>query len=220
MACNRPSAVGGTEADNPIAALVEALTDTDARVRKTAAQTLGKFGPAAREALDPLNVALEDVNRDVQKEMKLGQSMQIGPYTLLLQTFDTKPEQNYTAERLVMEVLRDNKPLMMLYPEKRRFPTNEENGTMVAIFSSLREDIYVVYAGQDPDDKLPVIHAFLNPLVKWIWLGGVFVVLGTLLALLPNRREALVLAAVPESVTTSPAGTRLQPAATLREGHD
>jgi cytochrome c-type biogenesis protein CcmF len=159
-------------------------------------------------------------NQEAQKTMNLGDSLQLGPYTLVLQSSSAEAEKNYSAERMVIEVLKNNKQLMMLYPEKRRFPTNEENGTMVAIFSSLREDIYVVYAGQDPDEKLPVIHAFLNPLVKWIWLGGVFVVLGTLLALLPNRREALVLAAVPESATTSPAGTRLQPAATLREGHD
>ena len=52
---------------------------------------------------------------------------------------------------------------------------------MVAISSTLREDLYVVYAGTNPDTNLPVIHAYLNPLVKWIWLGGVVVVLGTIL---------------------------------------
>jgi cytochrome c biogenesis factor len=57
-------------------------------------------------------------NHDTQKEIKLGQTMQIGPYTLLLRSFDTKPEKNYTAERMIVEVLRDNKPLMMLYREK------------------------------------------------------------------------------------------------------
>ena len=44
---------------------------------------------------------------------------------------------------------------------------------MVAISSTLKEDLYVVYAGTNPDTNLPVIHAYLNPLVKWIWLGGV-----------------------------------------------
>ncbi len=43
---------------------------------------------------------------------------------------------------------------------------------MVAIASTLREDLYVVYAGTNPDTNLPVIHAYLNPLVKWIWFGG------------------------------------------------
>jgi cytochrome c-type biogenesis protein CcmF len=158
-------------------------------------------------------------NRDTQKEMQLGQTMQIGPYTLLLQSFDTKPEKNYTAERMIVEVLRDNKPLMMLYPEKRKFSTTDQNGTMVAIYSTLKEDLYVVFAGMSPDTQLPVMHAYLNPLVKWIWLGGVFVVFGTIVALLPNRRAVLVLAGAPQ-----PAGQALPhgltPSVTLREGHD
>jgi hypothetical protein len=41
-----------------------------------------------------------------------------------------------------------------------------------------------------------VIHAYLNPLVKWIWLGGAVVVFGTILALLPNRQAVMVLSTV------------------------
>jgi len=158
-------------------------------------------------------------NRDLQKDMRQGDSMQIGPYTLVLQGFDTKPEKNYTAQQLLVEVLRDKKPIMMLYPEKRRFETTTENGTMVAIYSTLKEDLYVVYAGNSPETELPVVHAYLNPLVKWIWLGGAVVVLGTLVALLPNRRAVLVLAGVQQPVA-QPMAHGLAPSATMREGHD
>ena len=58
-------------------------------------------------------------NKDVQKEMQPGSTMTIGRYTLLLQSMDTKPEPNYTSERLIVEVMKDSKPLMMLYPERR-----------------------------------------------------------------------------------------------------
>jgi hypothetical protein len=64
---------------------------------------------------------------------------------------------------------------------------------MVAIYSTLKEDLYVVYAGRSPDTKQPVIHAYLNPLVKWIWLGGAIVVMGTLLALVPNQQPSFAL---------------------------
>ncbi len=158
-------------------------------------------------------------NKDVQKSMNLGDSLQIGPYKLILQSGDTKAEANYTAQRMILEVLKNDKQMMMLYPEKRNFQANQESGTMVSIYSSLREDLYVVYAGQDPDTGIPVIHAYLNPLVKWVWLGGVIVVFGTLLALMPNRRVALSLAAVPESSPSAVAQV-LQPSITLREGHD
>jgi cytochrome c-type biogenesis protein CcmF len=158
-------------------------------------------------------------NKDVQKELEPGQSMQIGKYSLLLQNLDVKPEANFTGNRLIVEVFENGKPLMMLYPERRVFETNQETGTMVAIYSTLREDLYVVYAGQSPGNNLPVIHAYLNPLVKWIWFGGVIVVFGTIVALMPNRREVLVLSAAKQSAA-APIGPELVPNVTLREGHD
>jgi len=159
-------------------------------------------------------------NKDVQKDMQVGSTLQIGRYTLHLQGFDRKPEKNYTAERLLVEVMRDNKPMMMLYPERRFFQANEQSGTMVAIYSTLREDLYVVYAGQSPDTQMPVIHAYLNPLVKWIWLGGVIVVLGTIVTLLPNRRAVLALAGAPQPAPSRALTQTLAPSVTLREGHD
>jgi cytochrome c-type biogenesis protein CcmF len=160
-------------------------------------------------------------NKDVQKIMNLGDSMKLGPYTLILQSTDTKAEKNYTAQRMIVEVLKDNKQIMLMYPEKRQFQGNDQAaGTMVAIYSTLREDLYVVYAGMDPDTNLPVIHAFLNPLVKWIWLGGVWVVLGTILALMPNRRASLVLAGAPQAELAPSTAVPLAVRPTLREGHD
>ena len=78
----------------------------------------------------------------------------------------------------------------------------------------------MVYAGLSPETQVPVIHAFLNPLVKWIWLGGLVVVLGTLVTLLPNRRAVLALAPVQEPAPAPSLGRALAPSATLREGHD
>jgi len=152
-------------------------------------------------------------NKDKQMEMAPGSRMQLGPYTLVCQTFTSRPEQNYTAERATIEVLRASKSVMMLYPERRFYPANEQAGTMVAIYSTLKQDLYVVYAGRSPENDQPVIHAYLNPLVKWIWLGGVIVVLGTALALLPNRQAVLVVRAaaqpLPTSATPQPARARV-----------
>ena len=162
-------------------------------------------------------------NQDVQKEMKLGSTLQIARYNLLLQSFESRPEKNYTAERMIIEVSENNKPKMMLYPERRFFPTNEQSGTMVAIYSTLRDDLYVVYSGQSPDGQTPVIHAYLNPLVKWIWLGGAIVVMGTLVALLPNRRTVLALASVPATagaLSPTMAASHSSSGVALKEGHD
>src|SRR6202008_2960288 len=115
------------------------------------------------------------------------------------QNYDSTQAPNYTAERATIDVEKNGRSVMMLYPTRRFYPSNQESGPMVAIASTLREDLYVVYAGTNPDTNLPVIHAYLNPLVKWIWLGGVVVVLGTILALIPNRQAVLVVSPAMES---------------------
>jgi len=132
-------------------------------------------------------------NQDKQMEMPVGAQMDIGPYHLTHQAFDTTQETNYSTEKATIAVDRDGQQMIMLYPEHRFYPSNQESGTMVAIYSTLKEDLYVVYAGRSPDTNQPVIHAYLNPLVKWIWLGGAIVILGTLLALMPNQQPSFAL---------------------------
>jgi len=145
-----------------------------------------------------IGIAGQAFNKDIQKEMGAGQTLSIGPYTILCQNFDQVANNNYQSERATLEVFRNGRSEMMLYPERRLFLASQVTETMVAIETSPLRDLYVVYAGRSPDSGKPVIHAYLNPLVKWIWFGGIVVVLGTILAMLPNRRAALVLKAASE----------------------
>jgi len=167
-----------------------------------------------------IGLAGQAFNKEVEKELPIGSTIGIGNYELLLQSMDRKQEKNYVADRMIVEVIKDQKPVMMLYPERRNFPANQESGTMVAIYSTLKEDLYVVYAGMNPQTNLPTVHAFINPLVKWVWWGGMVVVMGTIVALVPNRAAVVVLARteVP-SVARELSGMRPSQV-TLREGHD
>jgi cytochrome c-type biogenesis protein CcmF len=145
-----------------------------------------------------IGIAGSAFNKDVQMDMAPGQSLSIGPYTILCQNFDQVANDNYQSERATLEVFRNGRSEMMLYPQRRFYLSSQVTETMVAVQSSPLRDLYVVYAGRNPDTQKPVIHAYLNPLVKWIWFGGITVVLGTILAMLPNRRAALVLKPVQE----------------------
>ena len=132
-------------------------------------------------------------NQDIQKEMGIGDAISLGPYQILCQNFDQPSTSNYTSDRATLEIFRNGKSEMMLYPEHRTYLASRVSETIVAVESTPLRDLYLVYAGQSPETGRPVIHAYLNPLVKWIWFGGIVVVLGTGLAMLPNRRSALVL---------------------------
>jgi len=68
----------------------------------------------------------------------------------------------------------------------------------VAIRHGLFDDLYVIYAGKNPDTGHPIIKAFVNPLVSFVWIGVMVLVFGTSLALVPNA--AAVKAPVPTAV--------------------
>jgi cytochrome c-type biogenesis protein CcmF len=173
-----------------------------------------------------IGIAGQAFNQDKQMDMNAGSVLTLGPYRLYLQNYDSTQEPNYSAERATLDVEKDGRSVMMLYPTRRFYPSNQESGTMVAISSTLREDLYVVYAGTNPDTNLPVIHAYLNPLVKWIWLGGAIVVFGTILALLPNRQAVMVLspapagAAAPVPGSAQPAHISFSARSQLPDRHD
>ena len=81
-------------------------------------------------------------------------------------------------------------------PEKRFYKKPKQPTTEVANRSTLREDLYVVLGAYDPQSKLVTILAYVNPLVTWIWLGGLILALGTAVAVWPAtiEREARVVA--------------------------
>ncbi len=152
-------------------------------------------------------------NQDRQDDLPPGSKMQIGPYTLVAQTLTSEPGPNYTAEQATIEVFRNGRSTLMLYPARRFYTASQVTETMVAIYSTLRHDLYVVYAGRNPETDQPVIHAYLNPLVKWIWLGGVVVLLGTILAMLPGAGPTWM---KPAGTGGAAAAAALTPAGTAR----
>ena len=61
-----------------------------------------------------------------------------------------------------------------------------EPSTEVAIRSDVREDVYVVYAGSVNGTEEAVYRITINPLVWWVWYGGMVLVIGGLVAMWPG----------------------------------
>jgi cytochrome c-type biogenesis protein CcmF len=56
----------------------------------------------------------------------------------------------------------------------------------VGIRSTLQEDLYIVYAGSVNASEEAVYRFTLNPLVLWVWIGGVVLVIGGLITMWPG----------------------------------
>jgi cytochrome c-type biogenesis protein CcmF len=137
-------------------------------------------------------------NQDKEQELGYGDRMQIGPYTLICRSYTQDDRPNYSSEWAILDVQKNGKQIRTMYPERRFYKASEQTATIVANYSTIREDLYLVYAGQNPDTHRPIIKAHLNPLVSWIWSGAHILLIGTIIALFPSVKAAKMAATAPE----------------------
>jgi cytochrome c-type biogenesis protein CcmF len=108
---------------------------------------------------------------------------------------------NRFVSAATVEVLRDGVSIGRIKSEKRQYFTcsapvepcpNQmmkrafEPSTEAGIRSDLREDIYVVFAGSVEGTEEAVYRFTLNPLVWWLWFGGIILVAGGVVTLWPS----------------------------------
>ena len=136
-------------------------------------------------------------NKSIESEMGLHDKMSVGPYTLECTGFTQDSNLNYNSEFAMLNVYKDGKKVFAMAPEKRVYLVSQQPETMVAIHSEPEWDLYVVYEGTNPTTGQPIIKAFLNPLVGWIWFGLVVMVMGTFVALVPSLSPATASLRVP-----------------------
>ena len=143
-------------------------------------------------------------NTNQEQEMGLNDKLIIGPYTLVQVGATQDSNANFNSEYAMLDVYRDGKKQFQMTPEKRVYLASDQPQTMVAIHSIPSWDLYVVYEGTNPSTNQPIIKAFLNPLVGWIWAGVVILIFGTFVALVPSLSPATASLRVP---ATRPAPT-------------
>ncbi|MEO6120449.1 MAG: cytochrome c-type biogenesis CcmF C-terminal domain-containing protein [Terriglobales bacterium] len=143
-------------------------------------------------------------NQTNERELGFQESMSLGPYTLVCQKYTQDDYPNYSTELAIIDVFKNGKHITQLYPERRFYKANQQSSTMVANYSTIREDIYLVYAGKNIDSDKPIIKAHLNPLVSWIWVGVIIIVIGTFIALVPNLPAALAKPRAPLAEAAKP----------------
>ncbi|CAN5774844.1 heme lyase CcmF/NrfE family subunit [soil metagenome] len=139
-------------------------------------------------------------NQSREQEMGFGDTLQLGPFKLVCQSFTQDSNPNFDTEYALLDVYKGGKKLTQLAPEKRFYIASQTSSTMVALRSTLANDLYVIYEGKNPDTDKPIIKVFLNPLMNWIWIGVLIVVAGTFLALVPNLGRVAVPARAPVEV--------------------
>jgi cytochrome c-type biogenesis protein CcmF len=129
-------------------------------------------------------------NIDQKAELMVGQSTQIGHYTLKVDKVDAGANPNYRWTRLDLAVSKDGQDLGSMHPERRFYTAGRgQQDTEVAIRHRLNEDLYVNFRTAEDDDKRVVLDTHVNPLTTWVWMGYFVILFGTLICLTPPKNR-------------------------------
>jgi len=124
----------------------------------------------------------------VQREVALapGQSLDLGRYALHFERLDAVQGPNYSADRAHVSVLRGDRVLTVLVPEKRRYASGGQVMTEAGIRPGLFGDVYVAL-GEPLGNGAWAVRAHVKPFVRWIWLGAALMALGGLVTATDRR---------------------------------
>lgn len=114
-----------------------------------------------------------------------GESFTIGPYTLTYQDFGASTAANKDIVAATLGVSENGQSLGTILPTRFFYHSSDQPVTEAAIRTSLRDDLYILLAGWEPQGGSVTLKMFVNPLVVWIWIGGFFLLLGTLVSTWP-----------------------------------
>jgi cytochrome c-type biogenesis protein CcmF len=127
-----------------------------------------------------------------QARLRPGESVNVAEYRLTFNGLRERQEPGVQILEAQLAVEADRELVGSLVTDKRFYRGFERQpSTGVGIRTSPGDDLYIVLAGWDPDGSASFL-VFVNPLVIWIWLGGIVGVAGTLVALWPEPRPRLV----------------------------
>ncbi|TYL48470.1 heme lyase CcmF/NrfE family subunit [Marinomonas sp. IMCC 4694] len=93
---------------------------------------------------------------------------------------------NYVSSKAHFTAFQAGDAVAVLHPEKRFFTTRQQVMTEAALDAGFTRDLYVSL-GERIDDTAWSVRIYVKSFVRWIWLGGLLMMAGGLLAALDKR---------------------------------
>jgi len=117
-----------------------------------------------------------------------GESIALGRFALRFEGLRTTEQPSHARVEARFRVTNDGHDLGLLSPALKYFPTQQSPLGRAVLRMGWKDDLYVILSGLSPlREGQATVKVMVRPLIGWIWIGGLVMVLGTLLALWPLR---------------------------------
>jgi cytochrome c-type biogenesis protein CcmF len=124
-----------------------------------------------------------------ESTLRRGEAAELAGYRIRFDGLSATEESNHLKVAGTFTVQNHAAPFV-LHPSKKFYPQEQSPIAGVEYRLGLREDVYLVLGDFARDGSQATVKVQVNRLVSWIWLGGLVLTLGTVLAILPERRAA------------------------------
>jgi cytochrome c-type biogenesis protein CcmF len=128
--------------------------------------------------------SMYSTEKDVRLET--GGHYDVAGYTFTFKQIEQHTGENFKATRAVVDISKEGKHFITLNPEKRDYGRDTMPMTEAGIDGRLFRDLFIAL-GEPLGKNAWSFRIYHKPFVRWIWLGGIFMVLGGLLAGLDKR---------------------------------
>ncbi len=115
-----------------------------------------------------------------------GDSAKLGNYEFKYTDVLQKPEKNYLAFIVRFQVYQHGKMMGIIDGEKRYYTISKTLMTDAGIDSNLFRDLYISL-GEELDNDQWAVKIQYKPFVRWIWLGGIIIFIGAMLAVFDRQ---------------------------------
>ena len=117
------------------------------------------------------------------RNVEVGESFYLKSYQIVFKGIDYSVEKNFKRVSGSFEVMRNNKSIGILFPEKRLYPSRNEVTTEASIKPTVFNDFYMVL-GNKLDENAWVVRTYIKPFISFIWVGVILISIGAGLSLL------------------------------------
>jgi cytochrome c-type biogenesis protein CcmF len=131
----------------------------------------------------------------IEKDVRLakGKETDLAGYTFGFDGAKATEGPNYQAQTGAVSIEHEGSLVARLAPEKRFYPSQRNVFTESAVDAGLMRDLYVSL-GEGFDDGSWSLRLYVKPMIRFIWLGGILMFFGGILAV-SDRRYRLAMAA-------------------------
>ena len=128
----------------------------------------------------------------LEREVTLtpGQSVTVGGYTARFDQVWGRQEAQRTTIGADVTLLRGSKVVGHLEPTQHFYQSSDEPVPTPSVHSTPARDVYVNLMAFQENGSSATLRVLVEPMVIWIWLGGLIVCVGAGIALWPRRRRA------------------------------